>query len=147
MGTHPAAYIERIRHPQAAATYDTLERVRAQGCIFPAEIMQQPTVFHFDVLQLDDHATHTYKDRLGALAEAAGSGELHLDFTQVEWISSTALSMLIGLHRRMSRSEGHLVLANVGQTIVDLFRLTRLDTLLDIRAVRQDAPRSVSATA
>jgi anti-anti-sigma factor len=107
----------------------------------------QPTVFRFDVLQLDDQAAHVYKDQLASLAEAVGAGELRLDFAQVEWISSTALSMLIGLHRRLARSEGRLVLCNVSDATADLFRLTRLDSLLDIQPARPQPDRSISASA
>lgn len=108
--------------------------------------MQQPTIFRFNVLQLKDQATLNLKDQLAELADTC-AGELLLDFAQVEWISSTALSMLIGLHRRLSRSEGHLALRNVSEALMELFRLTRLDSLLDIRAARPNAGHSMSALA
>ena len=74
------------------------------------------------------------RDKLLALADGVAGGELRLDFGRITCLGSTALGLLVTLHRRTDRAGGHLVLANLPPHLCDLFRLTRLDTILDVRA-------------
>jgi anti-anti-sigma factor len=88
------------------------------------------------VPHLDDSTTHSVKDRLTDLADRVGPKELHLDFAAVESMGSTAMAMLVSINRKMAIGKGHLVLVNVADHLVELFKLTRLDTLIDIRPTR-----------
>jgi anti-sigma B factor antagonist len=94
----------------------------------------RPTAFCIDVPQLDENTTHAVIDRLFAVADTLEPDELHLDLGQVQWMASAALGMVISLHRRLCRADKRLVLCNVRAGVGDLLRLTRLDTLLEIRA-------------
>ncbi len=68
------------------------------------------------------------------LAELPPSpGELHLDFAEVGYLSSTGLAKLVKLHQRSKLAGSHLVLKNLDSLLCDLFRATRLDTVLDVR--------------
>jgi len=109
--------------------------------------MTSSTVLHVAVERLDDQRIYTLRDRLLLLAQRVGATELHLDLGPVESLGSTALSTIIGLHRRLAKAGTHLVLCQVRSEIVDLFRLTRLDTLLNIRGTGPDCGPAVSALA
>jgi anti-anti-sigma factor len=84
----------------------------------------------------DDSTTHSVKERLTDLADRIGPRELHLDFAAVESMCSTAMAMLVGINRKVANGKGHLVLFNVTDHLVELFNLTRLYTLIDIRPNR-----------
>jgi anti-sigma B factor antagonist len=91
------------------------------------------TAYRIDLPQLDENTTHTMQDRLFEVADAMEPDELHLDLGGVQWMTSAALGMVISLHRRLCRADKRLVLCNVREGVGDLLRLTRLDTMLDIR--------------
>jgi anti-sigma B factor antagonist len=73
------------------------------------------------------------RDKLMALADGLGASELRLDFAQITYLGSSGLGVLVTLHRRTKQAGGHLVLINLAPYLVELFKLTRLDTILDVR--------------
>ena len=79
------------------------------------------------------------RDKLLGLATALSEGELHLDFARVQYLGSSALGVLVALHRKIEAADGHLVLVNLAPDLVELFRLTRLDGILDIRPAASEA--------
>lgn len=83
-------------------------------------------------------------ERLGAALEA-GKTRLVLDFSEVEFIDSTGLSVLLNALRRLTRSRGALSLVCTNPTVLRLFQITRLDSTFDIVATRQEALERVAA--
>jgi anti-anti-sigma factor len=73
------------------------------------------------------------RERLFALADRVLDGELHLDCGRIEYLGSISLGLLVALHRRVALTNGRLVLVNVPSDLVGVFRLTRLDAILDVR--------------
>jgi anti-sigma B factor antagonist len=75
-------------------------------------------------------------DRMSAsvkeLIQGAPETRFVLDFQHVPHLSSTALGMLIGLHRRIVQRQGRLKLAGINPDIMEVFRVTKLDTVFDI---------------
>ena len=90
----------------------------------------------FAIRDLDEQATHSVKERLMDLAAGIGPIELRLDFEGIESMGSTALAMLVGINRKVAKDNGHVIVLNVADHLVELFHLTRLDTILDIRPRR-----------
>lgn len=66
-----------------------------------------------------------------------------LDFVNVTNMSSSALGMLITLHKRVRESNGHLRLCNIQPTIQEVFKITRLDEIFHICASKGEALDSV----
>src|SRR4051794_17011221 len=66
----------------------------------------------------------------GAIAD--GKTRLVLDFTGVEFIDSTGLSVLLNALRRLTRSSGAMSLVCTNPTVLRLFEITRLDSTFDI---------------
>jgi anti-sigma B factor antagonist len=77
-----------------------------------------------------------------ALAE--GRTRIVLDFTGVEFIDSTGLSVLLNALRRLGRVDGALSLVCTNPTVLRLFEITRLDATFDIVATRDEALRHVA---
>ena len=74
----------------------------------------------------------------------AGRTRIVLDFSDVEFIDSTGLSVLLNALRRLGRVDGALSLVCTNPTVLRLFEITRLDATFDIVATRDEALRHVA---
>ena len=72
-------------------------------------------------------------------AIAKGKTGVVIDMTDVEFIDSTGLSVLLNALRRVTRQQGSLALVVSNPTVLRLFEITRLDSTFDIAPTRQDA--------
>jgi len=86
-----------------------------------------------------------FSERLNA-AIADGKTALVLDFSRVEFIDSTGLSVLLNGLRRLTRRKGSLVLVCTNPTVLRLFEITRLDSTFDIVGTREQALEHVGST-
>ncbi|HJT78696.1 MAG TPA: STAS domain-containing protein [Gemmataceae bacterium] len=80
---------------------------------------------------------------LGLAAELSPP-RLLLDLGEVTYLTSTALGQLVALHKRVRAADGELVVANVTAAVYEVFRVTRLHQLLDIRPGEDDGPAPVA---
>ena len=75
-------------------------------------------------------------DRMSAslkeLIQSTPETKFLFDFDRVSYLSSNALGMLIGLQRRINQRKGRLKLAGINEDVMEVFRITKLDTVLDI---------------
>ncbi len=92
------------------------------------------TVVSLPETAMSDKNLQATRAQLIALADSVYDGELHLDFTRIGYLGSSALAVLVSVHRRIADAGGQLVLCNLAPYLEDLFRLTRLDTLLHVRS-------------
>ena len=80
----------------------------------------------------EEHLDAT-RHKLFRLAEGLGAAELRVDFAKITAIGSSALGMLLTLHRRATKAGGHLALCGLAPHLQQLLRLIRLDTIPDVR--------------
>jgi anti-sigma B factor antagonist len=73
------------------------------------------------------------------LVETDGRRRLLLDFSAVDFLSSAALGKLITLDKKMKSHGGFLKLANIRSEIYEVFAITKLNRLFDIRKDEADA--------
>jgi anti-sigma B factor antagonist len=73
------------------------------------------------------------------LVEGDGRDRLLLDFACVEFLSSAALGKLITLDKKMKAHGGTLKLSNIRPEIYEVFSITKLNRLFDIRKDEADA--------
>lgn len=70
-----------------------------------------------------------------------------LDYTQVKYISSQAVGLLLTVRKNISSAkDGKLVLCGVNDTIMQLLTIVRLHKVLDIRPEQNEAVRACSKT-
>ncbi len=69
----------------------------------------------------------------------AGLRKIIVDCSELNYISSYGLGVLVRLHSRLARHGGNVKIASVKGVIVDLLRLTKLNTIFDIDP---DVPRA-----
>jgi anti-sigma B factor antagonist len=82
---------------------------------------------------LDEASIQELGQELFALVEEQHKKSLLLNFTGVEFLSSAALGKLITLHNKVKASGGRLKLSNIRPEIYEVFVITRLNKLFDIR--------------
>jgi anti-anti-sigma factor len=56
----------------------------------------------------------------------------------VTYLNSSALGLLLQLHKRLRARGGRLVVSNLAPQMYEVFEVTRLHTLLDIRPAGSD---------
>lgn len=86
---------------------------------------------------LDLSVAGALRDHLHTVLDtAAGAGppltSLVLDLNAVEFIDSTVLGVLVGVHKRLVQHRGHLTLISVRSRILGTFRLTCLDQVFTV---------------
>lgn len=66
------------------------------------------------------------------LKDASGTRHVQLDLSDVEYIDSTGINMILELHKKLEAKDGSLRLVGVQKGIADTFRLASLDRVMDI---------------
>jgi anti-sigma B factor antagonist len=73
------------------------------------------------------------------LIEVDGRDKLLLNFSSVDFLSSAALGKLITLDKKMKAHGGALKLSNIRPEIYEVFAITKLNRLFDIKDDEADA--------
>lgn len=64
--------------------------------------------------------------------EQARRQNLVLDFSNVKFLSSSVLGLLIKIHKKICERKGHLKLCNINKDIYKVFEITQLNKVFDI---------------
>ena len=83
-------------------------------------------------------------DQLNALIADLDRPRLVLDFSAVSHMSSSALGMLITLHKRIREKKGQFRLCNIQSSIYEVFVITRLNEIFQICRSRAEALESLN---
>lgn len=83
---------------------------------------------------LDESNIQQLGNELFRLVEEDKKKKLLLNFANVEFLSSGALGKLITLDKKVKANAGVLKLSNIRPEIYDVFAITRLNKLFDIKA-------------
>jgi anti-sigma B factor antagonist len=82
---------------------------------------------------LGEDSIYTVADQLGRLVDGLDQPDLVVDLEDVRYLTSTALGKLLALHKRVKAAGGRLTLMGVGDHVYEVFRVTRLHEILDVR--------------
>jgi len=98
------------------------------------EVKGDVTIVRFkDSDILDQINIQEIGEELNAVVAGTPNVKLIVDFQGVEYLSSTALGKLITLKRKVEAAKGKLRLTAIKPEIMEVFRITRLDTIFDIK--------------
>ena len=98
------------------------------------------TVVRFrDQKILDDLNIQELGRELSRLVEVENRRRLLLNFSAVEFLSSAALGKLITLDKKVKGAGGTLKLCNIQPEIYEVFAITKLNRLFDIKEDEADA--------
>src|SRR5215475_29688 len=100
------------------------------------------TVVNFvDRKILDEQNIQVIGEQLFSLVDEEGARKVLLNFSNVEYLSSAALGKLITLNKKLQGVGGRLILCNIHPQIYEVFEITRLNKLLNIRKDEQEGLR------
>lgn len=88
---------------------------------------------------LDEGNIQEIGTELFDLVEAQKREKLLLNFSTVDFLSSAALGKLIVLDKKVKANGGTLKLSNIRPDILEVFTITRLDRVFEIKEDEADA--------
>ncbi len=93
---------------------------------------------------LDEIGISQIGERLQGLVADARTPKFVLDFSNVGHMSSSALGMLITLHKRVREKNGQLRLSGIQPPIYEVFVITRLNEIFQICESKDEAVASLA---
>ena len=84
-------------------------------------------------VMLDEVRIHGLRQSLMELADGLGGRPLLLDLANVTFVACTTLGVLVTLYKRLRDQGSNLVLCNVRPAIAEVFAVTRLNELFEVR--------------
>ncbi|MEM1305332.1 MAG: STAS domain-containing protein, partial [Planctomycetota bacterium] len=116
--------------PDRMSTYRRLKLSQSSGV----------TVVTFaDSKIIDEEEIQELGGELYALVEKDGLKKLVLNFSNVEFLSSAALGKLISFEKKVRNNKAQLVLTNIRPEIYEVFAITKLTKLFQIKDDEADA--------
>jgi anti-sigma B factor antagonist len=107
---------------------------------FDIEQIGDITVARFvDKKILDETNIQLIGTQLFGLVDEDGRKKIVLDFTNVEYLSSAALGKLITMDKKVKAAKGKLRLCSIRPEIYEVFEITRLNKIFDIRQTQEQA--------
>ena len=88
---------------------------------------------------IDPEAIQELGQELFDLVERDDRKKLVLNFANVEFLSSAALGKLITFEKKAKRNDSQLILTNISPEIFQVFAITNLDKLFQIKDTEADA--------
>lgn len=88
---------------------------------------------------LDESNIQLIGNQLFGLVDDDGRRKIVLDFSNVEYLSSAALGKLITMNKKVADSGGKLRLCAIRPDIYEVFAITRLNKVFDIRDSQEQA--------
>jgi len=88
---------------------------------------------------LDEANIQIIGNQLFGMVDSDDRKKIVLDFANVEYLSSAALGKLITLDKKVKAAKGKLRLCNIRPDIYEVFAITRLNKLFDIRETQDQA--------
>ena len=98
------------------------------------------TVVRFvDKKILDEAGIQELGAELFFLIEHDNRRSILLNFENVDFLSSAALGKLITLDRKVKAAQGRLKMSNIRPELLEVFQITKLNKVFDIRAEEAEA--------
>lgn len=92
---------------------------------------------------LDEANIQIIGNQLFGMVDSDDRKKIILDFSNVEYLSSAALGKLITLDKKVKSAKGKLRLCNIRPDIYEVFAITRLNKLFDIRETQDQALQGI----
>lgn len=116
------------------------------GAAYIINKVAKASVVEFRIASLmDSGQLETIQAELFKLVDEEDRRILVLDFSKVEYLSSQAIGIVIGLHRKLNAlPNGKLLLCGVNAKLAELLKITRLDKILTIKPTQKEAINSLA---
>jgi anti-sigma B factor antagonist len=109
------------------------------------EYTENATIVSFtDEKILEEKDINSLQESIMSVIEQAERINLILDFSNVKFLSSAVLGLLIRISKRIYEHEGRLRLCNIDPKIYEIFKITRLTKTFDIYKNIESAVKDLS---
>jgi anti-sigma B factor antagonist len=111
------------------------------------EYAENATIVTFtDEKILEEKDVQALQETIMSVIESAPGGiKLILDFSNVQFLSSAVLGLLIRISKKVYENDGQLKLCSINPKIYKIFKITRLTKIFDIYEDIESATESLSA--
>ncbi len=93
---------------------------------------------------LDEMNVQQLGQELNDLIDKEGKTRLVVNFSKIKFLSSAVLGKLISLNKKMTSLKGRMAFCAINPDIMQVFKITRLDKLIDIYDDEDAAVKGVS---
>jgi len=93
----------------------------------------------WDCYRLESEAVKDLRTKYEANLKAGGRPEVVIDLLGVAYAGSASLGHFVALHRVARPANGHLIFCNVDPTVLEVFRVSKLENLFTFAADRPAA--------
>ena len=100
---------------------------------FRVEAAGDAAVIKLTPESLEDPTAASVGGLLLRLADEPGRHQLRLDLGELPYVNSEWLGKFIALHKKVKGAGGHLALVNVPPAVYEVFEVTHLHRVLDVR--------------
>lgn len=76
-----------------------------------------------------------------------GKQQFIFDFTNLQYISSAGLRVILVAAKKLRASKGRMVCACLGEQVYDVFEMSGFTTILEMAATREEALEKIGANA
>lgn len=111
----------------------------SQSRIDVSKVGDVTVVKFLDKKILDEVGIQELGAELFALVEQQNRKAILLNFDGVEFLSSAALGKLITFDRKVKAAKGRMKLCGIRPEILEVFQVTKLNKVFDIRAAEAEA--------
>jgi len=109
------------------------------------EYAENATIVSFtDEKILEEKDINSLQESIMSVIEQAEQINLILDFSNVKFLSSAVLGLLIRISKRIYEHNGRLRLCNIDPKIYEIFKITRLTKTFDIYKNIESATKDLS---
>jgi anti-anti-sigma factor len=113
---------------------------------FEASVRSLPNLAIIDLHgDIDGFAEDTL-ERTYAEAEALNPEVILLNFSDVEYINSTGIALIVGLLAKSRKSNRRLITSGLSDHYVEIFRITRLADFISIFSDEEMALKTIQST-
>lgn len=92
--------------------------------------------------RMDARVTADFKSRMFSII-SSGNNFIVLNFSEVDFIDSSGLGAIVSVLKSIGKN-GDIVLSGINDTVMTMFRLTRMDKVFDIFPNEKDAVAELS---
>lgn len=125
---------------QPSDSSEPLDRpVSRRGNLVISTVSNVTTVTVRDRTLVDGAAIDAIADRLYALVDQEDRRKILIDFSAVQFLSSTMLGALLSLHNKAMEAGGKVAIWGLKPEIRNVFKATQLDRMLAIAETEENA--------
>ena len=100
---------------------------------FNYNVNQDGTVKAYLKGELDTASSESIQANVDKMLEECSSKQITIDCSQLNYIASSGLRLLITIHKKTVANGGHMILVGVNKIVMSILNITTFDNIFDIQ--------------